>query len=76
MREWKFKMEMFYFILKIGYAAVVIPDTYTKEECQLLVDKSYSGSLCIPAPAKNPSIINQTNSVIYCNKIDGLVVCK
>jgi len=40
-------MEMFFLVVKIGYAIAVMPEKYTKEQCEK-ASKEYG--YCIPAP--------------------------
>lgn len=43
-------MEMFYLVLRLNTAAVVIPEKYPKEQCESLKNFGNPTSFCIPAP--------------------------
>lgn len=67
-------MEMFFLVLKLGYGVVVMPDKYSKAECEYAgkaVDTVSGEHLCVPVPE---AYYNCARSEVDPNNNSGRVV--
>lgn len=73
-------MEMFYLIVKLNYASVVIPEKYTKEQCDIiskpLKANNNTDAYCILAPAGNYCKFHLINRMEVKNNIQWAVTEK